>query len=294
MKTMMIYLFVSILFLGCGVNREEYDNVVYENTQLKETILKLDDEIRRLKETDQYYYKSGTDEYMQGNFKNAIDWMEQLKLKFPNSSLLDSGDKLIKDANNEIARVYQKEENDLDILIQNSSKIDVEEAISSLEVYIQGDHPVNLIEIAKDTLSIYKNAYEKERSEREMEQSVGVRLTDYSTGWGVYTGSQLFTPQLTLKFKNIRDTPISETLKIQVDFIDTSKDEVFGEDVHFLISSGDTPLQPSYTKTAYINSNVGYRRYFSSWELVSLPSITADVYINDKLYRKISVKKGYK
>jgi hypothetical protein len=220
--------------------------------------------------------------------------MDNLKLKFPNSCLADSAEKLVKDANNEIALVYEKEKNALNILIRNSAKIDIENAISNLEMYIQGDHPSDLIEIANNSLSTYRDAYEQERSQREIEQLVGVRLTDYSTGWGVYTGGQLFTPQLTLKFRNIKDDPISESVKIRVDFIETSKNEVFGEDTHYLISLGDTPLQPSYTKTAYIISSVGYRRYFSSWELGSLPNITADVYINDKLYKKIPVKKGYK
>jgi hypothetical protein len=287
-------LFIFIGLISCGIKKEEYNIVVSENTKLKETISQLEHEIEKLKETDQYYYQAGVDEYARGNFKGVIDWMDQLKSKFPNSSLTDSADKLIKDANNEIALIYQKEKNDLNILVQNSARIDIEEAIASLEAYIEGDHPADLIKTANDSLSTYKDTFEKERSQREIEQSVGIRLTDYSTGWGVYTGSQLFTPQLTLKFKNIKNESISDTIKIRVDFIETSKNEVFGEDTHYLISYGDTPLQPSYTKTAYINSGVGFRSYFSSWELGSLPSITADVYINDKLYKKIPIKKGYK
>jgi tetratricopeptide (TPR) repeat protein len=287
--------FAALLFLvACGVPKNEYNNVISENQKLKETISQLEDEIKTLKETDQYYYQSGADEFSKGNYIAAIEWMDKLKLKFPNSSLTDSASKLVKDANNEIALVYEKEKTTLNTLIQNSAKIDIEEAISNLKAYIQGDHPADLIEVANNSLSAYKDAYEKERAQREIEQSVGVRLTDYSTGWGVYTGSRLFTPQLTLKFINIKDEPISESIEIRVDFIETSKNEIFGDDTHYLISSGDTPLQPAYTKSAYINCRVGYRSYFSSWEMGSLPNITADVYINDRLYKKIPIRKGYK
>jgi hypothetical protein len=156
-----VSLFLLFFLVSCGISKEEYNNVVSENRKLKETISQLEDEIKVLKETDQYYYQSGTDEFSKGNYLAAIEWIDKLKLKFPNSSLTDSADKLVKDANNEIALVYEKEKNALNKLIQNSAKIDIEEAISNLETYVQGDHPADLIEIANNSLSANKEAYEK-------------------------------------------------------------------------------------------------------------------------------------
>jgi len=52
-----------------------------------------------LKMTDQYFYQAGVDEFINGGYKEAIDWMNKLKLKFPTSSLLGYADKIIKESN---------------------------------------------------------------------------------------------------------------------------------------------------------------------------------------------------
>jgi hypothetical protein len=288
-KFVILTCFVSLVFVSCGVSKADFEALKAENEQLRV-------EIAILKETDQYYYQSGADEFNKSEYAKTIDWMNKLKLKFPQSPLLSSADKIIADSNAEIKAIYTKENDTLNQLLAKARKSELEEAISMLSDYVSKVHPADLIQSATTSLNTYKDTYEKERTQREIEQSVGIRLTDYSTGWGVhgFSGDQLFTPQMTLKFKNIKDVPISDSIKIKVDFMQTSNNEVFGDDTSYFISYGDTPLQPNYTKTAYINCSVGYRRYFSSYELGNLPSITADIYINEKLYRKIPVKKGYK
>jgi hypothetical protein len=284
-----VLVFLALTLFGCGIPKEEYDNVVSENQELKEKILQLENEIKTLKETDQYYYQSGSDEFSNKNYKEVIEWMNNLKLKFPNSSLIDSANKLTKDANNELALIYQKEKKELDNLIQKTGKIDIEAVISTLESYIRENHSDDLIKIATGKLSSYKTEFEKVRVEREVENKTGMRLVDYSTGWNFKgsLGNRFLTPTLNLKFKNISKNPVKELI-VKVSFIDASKNEVFDETMNYTIGSIDTPLQPDYTKTAYINGSVGYKTFYGE---SLLPSLRADIYINDLLYKNISVAK---
>jgi hypothetical protein len=286
---------LALLFIGCGIPEEDHLKVVDENRQLKETVARLEEEIKQLKETDQYYYQSGADEFNSGNFQKAIDWMNNLKLKFPQSNLIVSADKLVKDSNAAIAAMYQKEKQSLNSLIQEVSKLELEDAIAKLENYVISGHPEDLVKTATQQLSKYQQDYEKVRAEREVERSVGIRLVEYSTNWAIHglAGSQLFSPQVQLKFNNISGQPLSEMIEIQVNFIKTADNEVFGDATSYFIGYGDTPLQPNYTKTSYLHSNVGYKQAFDFYELNSLPNLEANIYINKKLYRKIPVAKKY-
>jgi hypothetical protein len=290
-----IILFCGFLFFSCGISKEEYNNVISENKRLSATIIQLEDEIKKLKETDQYYYQSGADEFNNSNFNVAIEWMNNLKIKFPQSNLLSSADKLIKDSNTAIAAIYQKEKQDLDSLLRDASKLDIEKAISKLQNYVSKKHPEDLIQLATQRLDKFEKDYELVRAEREIERYEGIRLIDYTTNWIVhgFSGDQLFSPQIQLKLKNISGKPLSGTIRIKVDFIKNANNEVFGDATDYFLSSSDTPLQPDYVKTAYLYSGVGYKRVFAFYELDQLPSLTANIYINNKLYKKIPIAKKY-
>jgi phage host-nuclease inhibitor protein Gam len=276
-------------------------------TFLKTEIENLKSEIVTLKETDQFYYQSGADEFTKGNFKQTIDWMNRLKLRFPNSTILVNADRMIRDSNTQITVIYERERTNLNQLIREVRNVDIEVAIERLEVYIREDHPNDLKDIAKNSLNQYKADFEKIRTEREIEQIFGVRLTDYSTGWNEYTsfGQTLFQPNVALKFQNIsgRNLPTksmgsfgietTNTIEIKVEFVETSKNEIFGDGSSYLVGYGDN-LGAGISKTAYVRSSVGYTRTWASYELNNLPIITAKVYINDRLYKSFNIRKGYR
>jgi len=263
------------------------------NSQLEKENQALKSDIEKLKETDQYYYQSGADEFASTNYDNAIAILSELKLKFPQSNLLPSADKIIRESKAAIAVIYQNEQNNLAQVINKSKKVDIEEAISLLTSYLAEDHPKDLKNEAEANLAKYSADYEKIKNERDLEHLLGVRLVDYSSGWGLidFNDATMFIPQLRLVFKNITDYPLND-IRIKVDFITTSGNEVFGDASFTLISefSGIT-LESGYSKTAYANCSVGYR---NEVPISSVPELCANIYVNSKFYKKVPIKKGYR
>jgi hypothetical protein len=286
-------LIVTLVLAGCGIPKEQYEAVVDENKQLQEQISQMENEIKALKETDRYYYQSGADAFSSGNYESAIDWMNKLKLKFPQSTLQNSADKIISDSNAAIKAAYAIEKEKLNKLLSSAKKAELSEAITILSSYIAEDHPSDLIQSAQESLSNYQKKWEAEASIREVEQNTGIRLSDYKTGWSVSgsLGKQLYVPQIQLKFKNITSGPLSGPIEIIVNFTDDTKGEVFGDGSTYLLFSHDTPIQAGIVKTAYVSSSVGYTRYNHN-----PPAITAEIYLekdrNRLLYKKIPIKRG--
>jgi hypothetical protein len=294
-------IFIFMVFVSC--NQEKISQLEMTIERLSTQVLSLEtenknlkEEIERLKETDQYYYQTGANEFSNKNFEQAIEWMNKLKAKFPISSLIASAEKLIRESNAEITAIYQRERNNLNQIVRDAGRLEIEEAIAMLNTYVKQDHPADLIETATQALNRYRTAYNAVRVVRELEQSVGIRLVDYSTGWGMRPdfGSELFVPQITLQFRNISNSSLSKSIKVKVDFIEIPKNEVFGDDYSYLIGYSDTPLQPNYTKTIYINCGVGYRQRFLIYELSNLPTLEAHIYINDEFYKKYNIQKQYR
>jgi len=107
--------------------------------------------------------------------------------------------------------------------------------------------------------------------------------------WQGHLGNRLLSPQLRLKFKNISLAAIEE-LEVKADFINVSNNEIFGNALAYVIGYGDTPLQPGYSKTAYLYCDVGYK---NDMVALNLPTLVADIYVNGNLYGKIKIAKKY-
>jgi outer membrane murein-binding lipoprotein Lpp len=308
MKKICEILFVLLVFGGCNqqkIDQLEYslqilsnknEELVAENIKLKKDIELLATEIQSLKETDQYYYQCGADEYTNKNYDLAIDWMEKLKLKFPDSSLLSVADKLIRDSKNEIVAIYLVEQNNLNQILRNARNVELEDGITLLKKYTKEEHPSDLIQQANVLLAQFENRYEAEREVRELERSVGIRLVDYVTGWGNINdfGSEMYVPQMMLKFQNISGWAISTTINIKTNFVEVQKNEIFGDSSDYLLSFSDTPLQANYSKTIFVDCGRGYRGALSEYKLQSLPSLEAHIYINDKIYKKFTIQKKFR
>lgn len=307
MKKTCEVLLVLLTFWGCSqqkIDQLEYsvqilsnknEELNEENIKLKKEIKLLVTEIQSLKETDQYYYQCGADEYANKNYDLAIDWMEKLKLKFPGSLLLllSSADKLIRDSKNEIAAIYRAEQNNLNQVLRNARNAELEDGITILKEYIEKEHPADLIQQANVLLAQFENRYEAEREVRELERSVGIRLVNYVTGWGNINdfGSEMYVPQMVLKFQNVSGGSLSATINIKTNFVEVQKNEIFGDSSDYLLWSSDTPLQANYSKTIFVNCGIGYRGTLSEYRLQGLPTLEAHIYINDKIYKKFTITK---
>jgi len=88
------------LFFSCNKGKiAEYEKTI---ETLNSQIALLQEKIDNYEKTDQYYYQSGADEYLIGNYWEAFIWMGRLKVKFPTSPLLRGADKIIEDLKLEI------------------------------------------------------------------------------------------------------------------------------------------------------------------------------------------------
>jgi hypothetical protein len=148
-----------------------------------------------------------------------------------------------------------------------------------------------LIQKAKEKLDYYKKEYEIINVERESEKITGVRIesVDSEWDWSGSLGNRLLHPQLRIKFKNISDKDI-DRLVVKATFINTSNKEIFDDALTYVIGYGDTPLRPGYSKTAYLTSSVGYK---SDLAALNFPNLVAEIYVNDKFYKKIRIRKKY-
>ena len=307
MNKYFVSLVLCFVFLSCNQEKISQLELTVERLTAQLLILEnennlLKEEINNLMETDQFYYQSGADEFSLGNFENAIDWMNRLKIKFPASSLISSADTLIRNSNTEIRAIYERERANLNQLIREVRNIDIEDAIRRLEAYVRGNHPEDLIATARTSLDQYRNEFEAIRSVREVEQQFGVRLTDYFTGWNENTsfGQTLFQPNVALRFTNITNNTLptrtvgsfgietTNYIEIKVDFVNTARNEIHGTGSTYLVGYSEN-LPAGMARTVYINSSVGYT---SRIPFDRLPELVANIYINNRLYRSVNVRRA--
>ncbi|MDR0301709.1 MAG: hypothetical protein LBI04_05265 [Treponema sp.] len=119
-KAWLIMIVVSFLLSSCNKEKITEQERIIED--LNSQILLLKAEIDIFKETDQYYYQSGTDEFINKNYKSAIDWMNNLIIKFPTSELL----------------IYAEKIKDVSLKILKSRPIDASELLKEMSQSTQG------------------------------------------------------------------------------------------------------------------------------------------------------------
>lgn len=110
--------------------------------------------------------------------------------------------------------------------------------------------------------------------------------------WGTntgFTGQTLYVPYIKIKVTNQGDEP-AKKISVKAVFLSEADQSVFGDASTTLVSSSDIPLKRGYNKTAYLRSNVGYKGQIST---ASLPTIVAEIYINDEYYGKVTINKTY-
>jgi lipopolysaccharide export LptBFGC system permease protein LptF len=96
----------SVLFFSCDEflpnNKEKIAEYEKKIETLNSKIALLQEEIDNYKKTDQYFYQSGADEFLNKNYEKAIFFMNSLKVKFPTSLFIGYADKIIKDSEKSI------------------------------------------------------------------------------------------------------------------------------------------------------------------------------------------------
>lgn len=108
-----------------------------------------------------------------------------------------------------------------------------------------------------------------------------------TAGWEAHTSwnKTLYVP--TIKF-NVKNTGTGNAKEITVKciFIEGDGNKVWDEEVVYVVGSSDKPLEPGYSKQAFVYSSVGYTR-----NPVTPPAMTAEIYINDQLVETVQISK---
>ena len=154
-----------IIFVSC-VPKKDYEKLQEENKSLQK-------EIEILKQTDEYYYKEAVDKYQRKEFENALNELEELSLKFPQSTLKE-------DINNLISQIKSEEKAYKNEILTKSKKADsLDESISICKQYLSENHLKEFNEEIQTQLSKYIEKYEKN----------GYLTLDFSTYHGLYEGN---------------------------------------------------------------------------------------------------------
>ena len=109
-KQLVILSFSTFLLFSCYYQdklqeyKQTIENLDIQISTLQEDNRILKEELVHYKMTDQFYYQSGADAFINRQYYEAIDWMNKFKIKFPLSSLLEFADKIIDDSNTELEK----------------------------------------------------------------------------------------------------------------------------------------------------------------------------------------------
>ncbi|MBR5961353.1 MAG: hypothetical protein IKZ98_10225 [Clostridia bacterium] len=111
-------------------------------------------------------------------------------------------------------------------------------------------------------------------------------IENITTGWENHAtwSKTLYVPTVKFNIKNI-GTGNAREIAVKCVFIEGDGNKVWDEEVAYVVGSSDKPLEPGYSKQAFVYSSVGYR------VPVTLPDLTAEIYINDQLVEIVQIAK---
>lgn len=115
---------------------------------------------------------------------------------------------------------------------------------------------------------------------------------DYSieginAGWEAHTSwnKTLYVPVVKFDVKNT-GTGSAKEITVKCVFIEGDDNKVWDDEVVYVVGSSDKPLEPGYSKQAFVYSSVGYTR-----TPVTPPAMKAEIYINDHLIETVQISK---
>ena len=128
----------------------------------------------------------------------------------------------------------------------------------------------------------------KRRSHRDFFVLVEGNYWEKTTSYFSNNGG-IYAPKLKLKVINQLNES-AEELDVKVAFYDEDNKKFWDEQSSTLVSHSSEPLPTGFGKTAFIHANLGYTNKIPD---NLLPKLIAEVYINEKYYGYINVKKTY-
>lgn len=247
---------------------EEVENVKTENS--------------RLRETAQTYLGRAVELEAKGDRSGALMELQELLKRFPTSEIVSH-------AEAEIQRLLALERNELKLVFANVKNVNPKEAVRLLNEFLSTPRPLDVDSDARKALGEYEEKYEKERKYLEAQEKTGVSVESIETywSWSGLLGDRIFSPHLKIKLKNVSEKSL-ERLVVMANFV-TPSGEVFGTDTSYVIGLGDAPLRPNQKKSGFLNSSIGYTSDF-----IKIPSMKAEVYINDVYFKEVWVRRSHR
>ena len=117
-----------------------------------------------------------------------------------------------------------------------------------------------------------------------------LNLVEFRTGYietiDVLGGGQsIFTPIVIMRWRNISDNSISETVRIRGLFIDNKNNEELNTSLAFLQGPTDLPLQKNITRQLDVRSSFGFVHRAGALS----GDISCQIYINDIFIRSVRI-----
>lgn len=120
-----------------------------------------------------------------------------------------------------------------------------------------------------------------------------LELVEYKTGFYEYRDRDhyelLYQPIVIMKWKNISDEPLVESIKMKAVFIDNKKDEEWSNTSRYFHDYSDAPLQAGLSRQLDITSSVGFTSYLG----IENANISCQIFINDQFYKTVKIKNEY-
>lgn len=219
-----------------------------ENIQLKQKVKELESEIDKLKGTDEYLYKTAIEEKENKRYIHAIDILNDIINKYPNSKLVESAKKEIENINNildNIEREKEKKYKETIALAEQQKTYD--ESIKILNEYINSKPKEEYTQKARELIEKYT----------ELKNKPPLKVLK---AW--VTFNSIGNPEARVRVKNVSDKTIDAYTLAILTFNNFNKpvehylDEtnVFGAIAQHTIKSGRT-IGDNYYWTLFGHDN---------------------------------------
>lgn len=115
-----------------------------------------------------------------------------------------------------------------------------------------------------------------------------LELVTYQTGFYEYTNMNsyqvLYQPMVIMKWKNISNEPVTETIEMEGVFI--SEGEEWAKASNYFQIESEAPLQPQLSRQSVLQSSVGYKNYNG----ISNSIVSCQILINKQIYKTVKIK----
>ena len=266
-------LFVIMAFVGCQDqdNIDKINELEKSNKKLTEYIENdlntIKSQFDTLQHNDKYLFAKASRLLDDKDYKSSLKGFYLIVDSYPHSIY-------VIDSQERIERIEKLEEQNYDKTIELLDKESLTTKIKILNDYLQGQPSENYEVLVAKMIEGFNTQLKNEKGKEDALQKTGLQIVSTESRW--VRRSELFVPELRIKFKNVSGHPIKDSKEIKVTFLNLGKKEIWDNQSYYLHSSFDPPISHGYIKEAFIYSGVGFTYDIQTDRL---PNLLAEIYI---------------